>query len=181
MRRGLLTFYNVCDISFAWQPLSPGKHESTFDWREKTRVCLRSASCDLTSEILIIVLEGVLENVSMLLVFPPQVCLTLLVRMSEDPDMKYETHPRPRHLPGPGVANVLKSDILAKFRTQFSNLSLFSIWCTRARKLSSFVKMCLKHVMAEIFYSPDKNKNTLHILKIGLHDRVSLVYVLRHI
>ena len=72
----------------------------------------------LTSEILIIVLEGVLENVSMLLVFPPQVRLTLLVRMSEDPNMKYETHPRPGHLPGPGVANVLKSDILAKFRTQ---------------------------------------------------------------
>ena len=87
-----------------------------------------SASCDLTSEILIIVLEGVLENVSMLLVFPPQLGLTLLVRMSEDPDMKYETHPRPRHLPGPGVANVLKSDIFSKIQnSQFSNLSLFSI------------------------------------------------------
>ena len=76
-----------------------------------------SASCDLTSEILIIVHEGVLENVSMLIVFPAQLCLTLLVRMSEYPDMKYDTHPRPRHLPGPGVANVLKFDILAKFRT----------------------------------------------------------------
>ena len=94
---------------------------------KKTRVCLRSASCDLTSEILIIVHEGVLENVSVLLVFPAQLCLTFLVRMSEYPDMKYDTHPRPRHLPGPGVANVLKFDILAKFRTQFSNLSLFSI------------------------------------------------------
>ena len=75
-----------------------------------------SASCDLTCEILIIVLEGVLENVSMLLVFPPQLGLTLLVRMSEDPDMKYETHPCPRHLPGPGVSNVLKSDILSQIQ-----------------------------------------------------------------
>ena len=43
----------------------------------------------LTSEILIIVLEGVLENVSMLLVLSPQISLALFVRICDNPDMKY--------------------------------------------------------------------------------------------
>ena len=55
----------------------------------------------LTSEILIIVLEGVLENVSMLLVLSPQISLSLFVRICDNPDMKYYPHPRPRHLTAP--------------------------------------------------------------------------------
>ena len=91
---------------------------------------------DLTSEILIIIHVGVLENVTMLLVFPPERCLSLLVRLSEHPDMKYETHPRTKHRPGPPrVSNVLKLDIFTKFKTQFLNLSLFPIWCAWAKNI----------------------------------------------
>ena len=96
-------------------------------------ICLK---WDVTSEILIIIHEGVLENVTMLLVFPPERSLSLLVRLSEHPDMKYETYPHPRHRPRPPrVSNVLKLDIFTKFRTQFLNLSLFPIWCARAKNI----------------------------------------------